>query len=73
MKKILSVKGGDMVKMIRGIMRGCRTVVEFCIGAVAMLAVLLLLVVLYGLLIDGAIRMAAVALAAYAVYLILFI
>lgn len=59
------------MKVVRAIARRCRTVVEFCIGAVVMLVLFLLLVVLYGLLIDGAIRMVTIALGAYAVYVMM--
>ena len=59
------------MKVVRAIVQRCRTAVEFCIGAITMLAVLLLLVVLYGLLIDGAIRMVTIALGAYAVYVMM--
>ncbi|EJP30161.1 hypothetical protein HMPREF1147_2089 [Selenomonas sp. FOBRC9] len=61
------------MEVIRAIARRCRAVVTFCIGAIAMLAVLVALVFLYGLLIDGAVKGAAMALAAYAVYAILFL
>lgn len=73
MKKILSVKGGDEMEVVQTIVQGCRRVFAFCIGAVIMLSVLVGLVFLYGLLIDGAIKTATLAVAAYAVYALLFL
>lgn len=62
-----------MVNVIRAIVQGCRRVFAFCIGAVIMLSVLVGLAFLYGLLIDGAIKTATLAVAAYAVYALLFL
>jgi hypothetical protein len=68
-----TVKGGDEVEVVRTIVQGCRRVFAFCIGAVIMLSALVGLVFLYGLLIDGAIKAAVMALAACAVYVMLFL
>lgn len=67
------MKGGDEMEVVRAIARRCRETLEFCIGAVAILAAFVLLVLLYDFLIDGAIKAAVMALAACAVYVMLFL
>jgi len=61
------------MEVVRAIARRCRETLEFCIGAVAILAAFVLLVLLYDFLIDGAIKAAVMALAACAVYMVLFL
>ena len=61
------------MEVIRAIARRCRETLEFCIGAVAILGAFVLLVLLYDFLIDGAIKTATLAVAAYAVYALLFL
>ena len=58
------------MEVVRAIARRCRETLEFCIGAVAILAAFVLL---YDFLIDGAIKAAVMALAACAVYVMLFL
>ena len=58
------------MEVIRAIVRRCRETLEFCIGAVTILAAFVLL---YDFLIDGAIKAAVMALAACAVYVMLFL
>ena len=73
MKKDLSMKGGDEMEVVQTIVQGCKRVAALCIGAAIMLSVLVGLAFLYGLLIDGAIKTATLAVAAYAVYALLFL
>ena len=61
------------MEVVQTIVQGCRRVFAFCIGVGIMLSVLVGLVFLYGLLIDGAIKAAVMALAACAVYVMLFL
>lgn len=61
------------MEVVRAIARRCRETLEFCIGAVAILAAFVLLVLLYDFLIDGAIKTATLSVAAYAVYAMLFL
>jgi hypothetical protein len=62
------MKGCDVMKVVRAIVQRCRTALKFCISTVAMMALFLIFVVLYGILVDRAIRIAVLALAVYAVY-----
>jgi len=61
------------MEVVQTIVQGCRRVFAFCIGVGIMLSALVGLVFLYGLLIDGAIKAAVMALAACAVYVMLFL
>lgn len=61
------------MEVVQTIVQGCRRVFAFCIGVALMLSVLVGLAFLYGLLIDGAIKAATLAVAAYAVYAMLFL
>nr|WP_314808942.1 hypothetical protein [uncultured Selenomonas sp.] len=60
------------MEVVRTIVQGCRRVFAFCIG-VGIMLLLVGLAFLYGLLIDGAIKTATLAVAAYAVYAMLFL
>ena len=61
------------MEVVQTIVQGCRRVFAFCIGVGIMLSALVGLVFLYGLLIDGAIKAAVMALAACAVYVMLIL
>ena len=61
------------MEVVQAIAQGCKRVAALCIGAAIMLSALVGLVFLYGLLIDGAIKTATLAVAAYAVYAMLFL
>lgn len=61
------------MEVIQTIVQGCRRAAALCIGAALMLSALVGLAFLYGLLIDGAIKTATLAVAAYAVYAMLFL